>query len=71
MRRPKHIAQAFEFAFVAQAFNLAGQTTTDGARAQAEIDAQGAARAESASRAKTAASSWSHNATARLWKKSG
>ena len=50
MRRPKHNAEAFEFAFVAQAFNLAGQTATDGARAQAEIDAQGAARAESESR---------------------
>ena len=50
MRRPKHNAEAFEFAFVAQAFNLAGQTATDGARAQAELDAQAGARAESESR---------------------
>lgn len=50
MRRPKHNAEAFEFAFAAQAFNLAGQTATDGARAQAELDAQAGARAESESR---------------------
>lgn len=35
----KHKAQALEFSFTSDAFNLAVETTDDGARTQGELDA--------------------------------